>query len=76
MDLTTLLPIIGSFVRQGLAAGGGYLVAHSAATADQSQALQGGALALAAVLWSLYQKYAANKALKAAKAATAVAPKV
>ncbi len=77
MDYSTLLPIIGSFARQGLAAGGGYIVAHGLASSDQATALQGGAMALAALLWSLYQKWQHAKALAAATAPAPVtiAPK-
>lgn len=59
---------IGSIVRWAVGAGAGWLINKGYVTSDQTPELVGGAMALAAVVWSLLQKFQAHKTLKAAVA--------
>jgi len=65
LDLVTLL---GLLFRQGLAMGGGVLVAHGVASADQATSIEGGLLALFAIGLSAYQKHSAANKLAASAA--------
>lgn len=62
---------VASILRTGGGIIGGYLIGKGYITADQAAELGGASLAVIAVGWSLYQKYAAHKALTAAIAAPA-----
>lgn len=67
-----LLPAIAaSVVRFALSTVGGGLVTKGLITGSQEADIIGALLALLGVGWSMYQKYSAHKALKAAIAAPA-----
>lgn len=58
---------IGSLVRSGMIAVGGYLMAQGYVTEDQSTQLLATAPIVAGVVWSLYQKYSTQVAFEVAK---------
>jgi len=61
VDTTVMNPQIQALARAIMQMASGYLVAHNIASADQSQALIGGLVALAAVLWSMADKSQAKQ---------------
>lgn len=58
---------IGSVIRSGMLALGGYLMAQGLITEDQSTQLLALAPMLAGLAWSLWQKYSAQVAVEVAK---------
>ena len=48
-------PTISSFIRHGLTAAGGFLVAKGVASADQIGELAGAAVTLVGVIWSVFK---------------------
>ena len=68
-DAPALPGFLTPMIRQGLALGFGVLIGKGVFTADQAEAVIGGALALVPAAWTLFSRHSTRKALKAAIAA-------